>query len=301
MYVITGATGNIGSKVADILLNAGEKVRVVGRNSAGLRRFVDRGAEAAVGNLKDGAFVTQAFRGAKAVFAMIPPDYSATDLRAYQNEVGTNLANALRDSRVGYVVNLSSQGADIPEGTGPILGLRDQEERLNKLEGVSVVHVRCTYFMENLLMSIPLINERGYAGAPIRGDLEIAMIATRDIADFVAKQLVRWDVEGKYVRDLLGHRDVSHDYAFDVIGREIGKPGLKYVRFSDEETTKWMRGMGISADVCRSYIEMCHAINDERFGVDLFRMDTDTTTTSIEEFATTFAEAFAASSFKKAA
>jgi len=301
MYVITGATGNIGSKVADILLNAGEKVRVVGRNSAGLRRFVDRGAEAAVGNLKDGAFVTQAFRGAKAVFAMIPPDYSATDLRAYQNEVGANLANAIRDSRVGYVVNLSSQGADIPEGTGPILGLRDQEERLNKLEGVSVVHVRCTYFMENLLMSIPLINERGYAGTPIRGDLEIAMIATRDIADFVAKQLVRWDVEGKYVRDLLGHRDVSHGYAFETIGREIGKPGLKYVRFSDGEATKWMRGMGISADVCRSYIEMCHAINDERFGVDLFRMDTDTTTTSIEEFATTFAEAFAASSFKKAA
>lgn len=301
MYVITGATGNIGSKVTDILLNAGERVRGVGRNSAGLRRFVDRGAEAAVGSLKDGAFVKQAFKGAKAVFAMIPPDYTATDLRAYQNEVGTNLANAIKDCGVGYVVNLSSQGADIPMGTGPILGLRDQEERLNRLEGVNVVHTRCTYFMENLLMSIPLINERGFAATPIRGDLEIAMIATRDIADFVAKQLVRWDVEGKYVRDLLGQRDVSHNEAFDIIGREIGKPGLKHVQFSDEEATKWMRGMGISADVCRSYIEMCHAINDERIGVDLFRMDSDTTTTSIEEFAVTFAEAFAASSFKKAA
>jgi len=302
MYVITGATGNIGSKVADILLNAGEKVRVIGRNSAGLRRFVDRGAEAAAGNLKDGTFVSRAFKGAKAVFAMIPPDYGATNFRAYQNEIGTNLANAIRKSEVGYVVNLSSQGVDLSEGTGPILGLRDQEELLNRLVGVNVLHVRCTYFMENLLMSIPLINERGFAGSPVRGDQEIALIATCDIADFVAKQLVRWDVEGKTVRDLLGHRDVSLNDAFDIIGREIGKPGLKYVQFSDEDATKWMREIGISTDLCRCYIEMSHALNEGLFAVNLFRTDEDTTTTSIEEFAaTTFAEAFAASPFKKAA
>ncbi len=74
--------------MAGILLEKGEKVRVIGRSADRLRQFVDKGAEAAVGNLKENAFVTRAFKGADAVFAMIPPDHTATDLRAYQNEVG---------------------------------------------------------------------------------------------------------------------------------------------------------------------------------------------------------------------
>jgi uncharacterized protein YbjT (DUF2867 family) len=301
MYVITGATGNIGSKAADILLDAGEKVRVVGRNAASLQRFVDRGAEAAVGNLKDGAFVARAFTGATAVFAMIPPDYTARDFRAYQNEIGTSLAGAIRKSGVDYVVNLSSQGADLAAGTGPILGLRDQEERLNRIEGVHVLHLRCTYFMENLLMSIPVINQRGFAASTVRGDQEIAMIATCDIAAFVAWQLVRRDFEGKMVWDLLGQRDLSLGEAFGVVGAAIGKPDLKYVQFSDEDAGKWMREMGISADATRLFIEMSHALNEGRFGVELYRTAESTTTTSIEDFAATFSAAFAGSSFRKAA
>src|SRR6185369_13729295 len=112
MYVITGATGNIGSKTADILLAKGEKVRVIGRNAATLQQFVDKGAEAAVGNLKDGAFLTKAFSGATAVFAIIPPDYTAKDFRAYQNEIGATIATAIKNAGVGCVVNLSSQGAE---------------------------------------------------------------------------------------------------------------------------------------------------------------------------------------------
>jgi nucleoside-diphosphate-sugar epimerase len=35
MYVITGATGHIGSRIVDILLVRGEPVRVIGRDPAG--------------------------------------------------------------------------------------------------------------------------------------------------------------------------------------------------------------------------------------------------------------------------
>src|SRR5512136_1260507 len=140
MYAITGATGNIGSKTADILLARGEKVRVIGRSAVRLQPFVERGAEAAIGDLKDGDFVARAFSGATAVFAMIPPDYTALDLRAYQEEIRESLADAIKSSGVKFVVNLSSQGANLPEGTGPILGLRDQESRFNLLEGVNVLH-----------------------------------------------------------------------------------------------------------------------------------------------------------------
>lgn len=302
MYVITGATGNIGSKLSETLLAKGEKVRVIGRNADRLQWLVDKGAEAAVGNLKDSAFLTKAFTGATAVFAMIPPDFAATDFRAYQNEVGASIATAIKNSGARYVVNLSSQGAELPAGTGPILGLHDQEERLNGLAGANVVHLRCTYFMENLLMDIPLINEKGIAGSAVRGDQKFAMIATRDIAAWVAEHLVKRDFEGKSVQDLLGQRDLSLNEAFAAIGKEIGWPSLKYVQFSYEEAEKGLREMGISGDVSRCFAEMCKALNEGLFAVNRPRTPQNTTSTSIEKFAaTTFAEAYAAASAERKA
>jgi len=301
MYAIIGATGNIGSQTADILLARGEKVRVIGRSAAGLQRFVDKGAEAAAGDLKDGTFVTRAFTGATAVFAMIPPDYTARDFRAYQNEIGANIATGIRNSGIRYVVNLSSQGADLAEGTGPILGLRDQEERLNRLDGVNVLHLRPTYFMENLLMNIPLINRMGIAGSAVHGERKFAMIATRDIAACVAERLVKRDFGGKRVQDLLGQRDLSLNEAIAVIGRKIGMSDLLYVQFSYEDAAQGMAKMGIGADAARLFIEMSKALNDGLFAANRPRTAENTTSTSIEEFAETFTQAYAASALRKAA
>ncbi len=296
MYAITGATGNIGSKVADILLARGEKVRVIGREAARLRRFVDNGADAAVGDLKDTGFLKEAFTGAEAVFAMIPPDVTAGDFRAYQNEIGASIATAIVGAKVPYVVNLSSQGADLPAETGPIMGLRDQEERMNRLPEVNVLHLRCTYFMENLLMNIPLIIAQGIAGSAVRGDQRIAMIATKDIAARTAERLVGRGFHGKAVEDLLGERDLTLAEAIAVIGRRIGRPDLKYVQFSYDDAVKGMIVGGVGPDLSRLIVEMGRALNDGLFAVNRPRTTENTTPTSIEEFADTFAAAYQAAS-----
>jgi len=301
MYVITGATGNIGSKTADILLTKGENVRVVGRSAARLQTFVDHGAEAAVGDLKDGVFAARAFSGATAVFTMIPPNYTAPDFRAYQNEVSDALAAGIDKAGVKYVVNLSSQGADLSEGSGPILGLREQELCFKRLGEVNILHLRPTYFMENLLMNIPLINRMGIAGSAVHGDLKFAMIATSDIASCVAERLVKRDFAGKTVQDLLGERDLSLSEAVAIIGRRIGKPDLKYVQFLYEDAAKGMMEMGISEDASSLFIEMCEALNNGLFSVGLKRTAENTTPTSIEEFAETFAYHFETSAMRKAA
>jgi len=301
MYAITGATGNIGNRAAEILLARGEKVRVIGRDAAKLRMLVNKGAEAEVGDMKDVNFLVRAFTGVDAVFAMIPPNFAATNFRVYQNEIGTSIADAITKAGVKYVVNLSSQGAELPAGTGPILGLRDQEMRLNELVGVNVLHLRPTYFMENLLMNIPLINEKGIAGSAVRGDQKFAMIATKDIAVRVAKHLVRRDFNGKKVEDLLGQRDLTLNEAIGIIGEEIGWTDLKYVQFPYNEAAKAMEAMGISTDMSRRYIEMSKALNDGLFAVNPPRTAENTTPTAIEEFAETFAVAFAATAQKKAA
>lgn len=301
MYAITGATGNIGSKVADILLAKGEKVRVIGRDITKLQRFVEKGAESAVGDLLDLPFLTKALRGTSAVFTMIPPNYTARNFRTYQNLIGTSIATALLESGARYVVNLSSQGADLPRGTGPILGLHDQEERLNGLREVNVLHLRCTYFMENLLQQIPLISRLGYAGSAIRGDRKFAMIATKDIAAVVADRLTKRDFTGKTVLDLLGQRDLSLNEAFTIIGRRIGIANLRYEQFSNDAALRGMEETGLSSDISRLFVEMSTALNNGLFAVNRPRLPENTTSTTIEEFADTFVAAFEKSAPRKAA
>lgn len=301
MYAIIGATGHIGSRVADILLNKGEMVRVIGRDSARLQQFVSRGAEAAVGDVQDTAFLTGAFKGVKAAFVMIPPDYGAANFRAYQDVVGISITTAIGTAGVSHVVNLSSQGAELPRGTGPILGLHDQEIRLNALHGIHVLHLRPTYFMENLLANVPLIHEHGFAGSAVRGDLKFAMIATADIADRAAGHLLARDFTGTSVRDLLGQRDLSLQEAFTVIGRRIGILNLVYRQFSPEEFGKALIDMGMSRDVSRLMIEMSDALNRGLFAVNRPRVADNSTPTSIEAFAGWFAEVYHGAGLRRAA
>lgn len=301
MYAIIGATGHIGSRVADILLSKGEKVRVIGRDISRLQQYVTRGAEAAVGDLQDTSFLSGAFKGVEAVFAMIPPNYTAPNFRAYQEVVGNSIAMAIGNAGVTRVVNLSSQGADLPRGTGPILGLHDQEIRLNALRGVHVLHLRPTYFMENLLANVPLIHEHGFAGSAVRGDLKFAMIATTDIAERVAGHLLARDFTGTSIRDLLGQRDLSLQEAFTVIGRRIGILDLAYRQFTPDEFGQALLGMGMSRDMSRLMIEMSDALNCGLFAVNRPRNADNTTPTSIETFAGWFAEIYRGAELRRAA
>ncbi|MEW6324156.1 MAG: NmrA family NAD(P)-binding protein [Nitrospirota bacterium] len=292
MYVITGATGNTGRRIAEALLFQGKKVRVIGRDGARLQPLADKRAEPFVGSLDDGAAMARAFTGATAVYAMIPPNLSAKNLRAYQNAVGEALAKAITAARVSYVVHLSSVGAHLPEKAGPITGLHDQEQRLNGLKGVQVVHLRPGFFMENFYWSIDLIKKMGINGGPLRADLPIGMIATQDIAAAAAQRLAELDFSGTSVRELLGQRDVTMAEATQALGRAIGKPELKYVQFPYDEAEKAMVGMGLSASVASGFIEMYRAFNEGTIRPTEARSNKNTTPTSIEEFATQFAVAY---------
>ncbi len=293
MLVIVGATGNTGSKITDILLTRKERVRAVGRDAGKLKPFTDRGGEAAVGDLNDPGFAVKAFTGADAVYTLIPPNFQTGDFRGFQRRIADNIAAAIERNGVRYVINLSSQGADRPEGTGPIVGLHEMEDRLNALAGVNVLHLRAAYFMENLSMNISLIKRSGIMGSAIRGDLRIPMIAAKDISGRATELLVRRDFTGQRVQDLLGQRDVSMDEVAGIIGRKIGRPGLRYVQFSYEETEKALIEMGLSKDLSRLYVEMSRAFND---GVVVAgkRTQESTTPTSIEEFADVFARVYGA-------
>lgn len=284
MITILGATGNVGRKIVEILISKGERVRLVARTSSSLRPLVHRQAQAFAGDAMNVEFLTQAFKGADAVFTLIPPNIRAVNFLAYADSIGESIARALKIAKVRYVVNLSSVGADLPGGTGPIVGLHNQEERLDRIKGLHVVHLRPAFFMENLLANIDLIRSRGINGSAVRGDLKLPMIATRDVAAAAAERLVKKDFTGSSIEVLLGERDISMIEATGIIGRKIGKPGLAYVMFPYDEAEKGLIAAGLSPDMSRLYVEMSRAINEGRIIGNVARTAVNTTPTSFETF-----------------
>ncbi len=291
MIAVMGATGNTGGKVTEKLLARSERVRAIGREAKKLKPLVDKGAEAAVGDATDAAFLARAFAGADAAYTLLPPDLRAPDLRAFQDRVGEAMVRALRGSSVKHVAFLSSQGADLAEGTGPIAGLHAQEERLRPL-GLNVLLLRPGYFFENFYASLGLIKRQGINGGAIGPDVKLAMIATRDIADAAVQALAARDFSGVLVRNLLGPRDLTMAEATRIIGEKIGKPDLKYVQFPYDAFSETLVQMGLSKDVARLFAEMARAFNEGRVRPVGGRTPASSTPTTFESFADQLAQAY---------
>jgi uncharacterized protein YbjT (DUF2867 family) len=292
MITILGASGNTGAVAAELLLQKGERVRVVGRSAERLQRFVDRGAEAAIGDIGDAEFLATAFAGANAAYVLIPPDLQVSDYGAYQDRTGEAIVAALRQQPVRYVVFLSSVGATHADGTGPIKGLHRQEKRLQTLDNVNVLSLRAGYFFENHFASLEPIRHQGVNGGAIAGDVPIPMIATRDIGAAVAKALLEKDFSGFEVRELLGARDLSMNEVTRIIGEKIGKPDLEYVQFPYADFQQALLQMGLSESMAGLYAEMSQGINEGLVRAEEERHADNTTPTTFEQFADGLAAAY---------
>jgi uncharacterized protein YbjT (DUF2867 family) len=295
MYVVTGATGNTGRIVAERILAQGEKVRALGRDRKRLDPLVQKGAEAFVCEMEDTATLKKAFTGARAVYAMIPPGHSNPDPRGYQERVSDALAAALRESGVAYAVLLSSVGADKPDKTGPIAGLRRLEEKVNRIASLHVLSLRATYFLDNLLGQVPVIQTFGAMAGELRPALKFPMIATRDIGAYAADAMTRPAFAGKQTQELLGAGEVSYLEAAAAIGRAIGKPGLTYMQLPAEQLKPALVQMGMSASVADLLLEMSASINSGYIVPLERRSPKNTTPTTLDQFvAEVFAPAFKA-------
>jgi uncharacterized protein YbjT (DUF2867 family) len=294
-FVICGATGNVGHRIAEALLSAGEPVRAIARERVRLGPLAEKGAEPWPGDLEDAAFLGKAFSGARGAFVMIPPKHNPPDLRGYQNRVGASIVSALSMGHVPRIITLSSIGAHLPQGTGPILGLHDLEEKVNKLANAGVVHLRAAYFMENHLWSIPSIRAQGVCGSSIRPDVPIPMVATKDIAEEAARLFLDGSIAGHSIRYLLGPGDLTMSGATRILGEAIGNPGLKYVQFPEDGVRETMAAMGMSRSVIEALIEMQRGFSAGKIHPTQARNMENTTATTLEEFAhAVFARAYRA-------
>ena len=284
MYVVLGASGHTGQVVANQLLAGGQKVRVVGRNAAHLQPLAAKGAETFIADVTNAGALTHAFREADSAYVMIPPNTTSNDPLGYSNRVGDAIAAAVLNAGTRNVVALSSIGADKASGTGPVVGLHNLEQKLNQINGANVLHLRAAYFMENTLPQVNAVRQMGAVASPLRADLKLSMIATRDIGAAAAEALLRPSMRGKQTRELLGQRDLIYSEVATIIGQAIGMPDLKYVQVPDDQFRSVLVQMGMSEPFAKLLVEMTGALNSGYMRALEPRSPQNSTPTSFETF-----------------
>ena len=263
IYAIAGVSGNTGRAAAETLLAAGEKVRVIVRDAAKGASWKARGAEVAVADLGNAQSLAAALKGADAVYLLLPPRM-APGFREYQLETGKALLEAVELAQPKHVVFLSSIGAHLPAGTGPIAGLYPVEQGLRAVHArhsaVNVTLLRAGYFMENLGGSLGAL-AHGILPGFSPTDLEIQMIATADIGR-TAAMLLREGGQGLQIVQLGGPGRSANDAAA-ALTKLTGKP-IQAVSSPTDQVVPTLTGFGMPADVAALYEEMIEGMNAGR-------------------------------------
>ena len=253
MFVIAGVTGHVGSVVATELIAKGHKVKVIVRDAAKGAAWSQKGAEIAVGALGDQAFLAGALKGAQGFFTLLPPDYTATDLYAAQRKLADAIAGAVKTSGVPHVVMLSSIGADLASGNGPIRGLRYLENVLRE-SGVKLTAMRAGSFQENVANSLGAAKVAGiYPNFGASQDYSLPMVATRDLGAQAVASLTSPPAKNEIV-DVIGPA-----YSAKLVAEKLGAALGKSLKVVDVPQPGWVGAMtqgGVPAPLAEALAEM---------------------------------------------
>lgn len=289
-YVITGSIGHISKPVVIGLVKAGKNVTVITSKTDKVKGIEQLGARALVGSVSDKTFVRKAFAGAEVVYTMIPPIWQTSNWRASQNEVAEIYIDAIKSNNIRFVVNLSSLGAHLKEGTGPVKALYDFEQALNAISGLHVKHLRPSFFFYNFFTQIPLIKHAGIMGANYGGgDQKLALVHTRDIAAVALDELIHLNFSGNSVRHILSDERTGAEVA-EVLGKAIGKE-IPWVTFTDDEQLKGLLDGGVPASHAKPFVEMGAAFRNGKMQ-ELLTTEKTVGPTKLEDFAKEFSAAF---------
>lgn len=253
MFVVAGVSGQVGSVVASSLLAQKQKVRVLVRDEAKSKEWSQAGAQVAVGTLEDEQFLTGALEGARGFFTLLPPNYQAKDFFATQKKTADAIAAAVKRSGVPHVVMLSSVGADLAAGTGPIKGLHYLEEKL-RATGVQLTAIRAGSFQENFHNVLGAARQAGiFPNFAPSADYPMPMIATRDIGALAAQSLLSPAAKSEIV-DLQGPAYSNRQVA-EKLGGALGKQ-LKVVDIPAAGHVAALMQAGFSKELAGVFAEM---------------------------------------------
>jgi len=271
--IVTGSLGNISQPLTAILIAQGHQVIVVSSDSKKLTTIEALGATPAIGSISDVAFLINTFKGADAVYAMIPLSFTEPDLGAYMHRMAQNYAQALKAAGTKRIVVMSGWAADLIKG--------ENVEHVFDGMDASITIMRPGSFYTNFYQSMDLIKGKGFIGKFLTlrysglwalltgktgllmgnygGDDRIVFVSPKDIADAVAEELLLQPKE-KTIR-YVGSEEMTCNEAAKIIGSAVGKPWLKWVLLSDKEMLQGLKMAKLPEKLAEKLVEMQAAMH----------------------------------------
>ena len=245
MILVTGASGNVGSRLVRRLVEAGVPTRALVRRAEAAAELRGLGAEAVVGTFEDGESLRNALHGVERVYVVSPPGVDGM----VEEQVAVVQAAAAEGVR--HVVKQSSIGADLGTDASIVVAHRRIEEAIEG-SGMSWTHLRPHWFMQNELGQAGTIAADGVFYAP---DItEISMIDAADVADVAARVLTSDGHEGQaYV--LTGPEALSYSDVADVYSRVLGRD-VRWHEVSLEDARDSMRAAGWPEELAVGFPEV---------------------------------------------
>jgi uncharacterized protein YbjT (DUF2867 family) len=241
--VVTTPTGNVGSRAAQLLIQAGVRPTLLARHPARLKRALSGRADVIEADLSDGDAVVRATRDADALLWVTPrtADTSA-DPVSWNARLGGNAVRAVTENKIGRTVFLSSIGAEMRSGAGEIDGLAQTEELLDAT-GATVLHLRCGYFFTNLLGELDSIRQ-GVLKAPMALDYSQPWVDPRDIGEIAAARLLSAGWSGRHVQAVHGPEDLTLLRVAEIISEVTGHR-VRAETISQDTVRRLLRSAGL--------------------------------------------------------
>lgn len=302
--IVTGSLGNISKPLATTLVAQGHQVTVVSSDQQKQAAIKALGAVPAIGSISDVRFLTDTFKDADAVYAMIPLSITEPDLGDYLRRMAQNYAQALKQAGVGRVVLLSGWAADLTSS-------ENIEDVFDDIK-TSLTIMRPASFYTNFYQSIDLIKGKGfiskfltlrYSGlwalltgktgllmGNFGGDDRVVFVSPKDIADAVAEELLL--LPGKRTIRYVGSEEMTCNEAAKIIGTAIGKPWLKWVLLSDKAMLQGLKMAKLPEKLAETLVEMQAAMHSGKTLENFHRNNPKMGKVKLADFAKEFAQAY---------
>jgi uncharacterized protein YbjT (DUF2867 family) len=262
MIVVTTPTGLIGHQVLDNLLDSGEELRVIARDTSALPSHVRERLDIVEGSHSDAALVDEAFANADAVFWLTPPDPQAPSVEAAFVGFTQPAAEAFKREGVKRVVGVSALGRGTPwaDQAGYATGSLAMDDLIAS-SGVAYRALTNPSFMDNIVRQAEAIENQGVFFLAIAGDRKLPSVATRDTAAAASRLLLDESWSGVDEVPLLGPEDLSFSDMAEIISEVLGEE-VRYQQIPFEAYKDRFVEFGMSEAMAQGMTDMARAKNE---------------------------------------
>jgi uncharacterized protein YbjT (DUF2867 family) len=261
MNVILGATGQVGSSIAEHLTEKNESVKAVIRNPDKADDLKSKGVQVEIADYFDLEALQATVKGGELIFVLTPENGQSEDLLGDTQLLLKNYQKAIQSSGINKIVGLSSIGAQHESGTGNLQMSYMLEHAFADMK-LPQVFVRPAYYFSNWLPYLPVVKEQGVLPSFFPVDQKIPMISPQDVAGFIVEKIAS-GIKNSEVYELVGPKSLSAKDVAENFGEVIGRD-VKAQQIPKEQWKPMLQQADFTDDAAENLIAMTEAVIDSR-------------------------------------